>query len=174
MQDHKILEVPQQALLVRLTPEDWPVWRRLRLQALREAPYAFGSKLADWQGAGDLEERWRERLSSVPLNLVAVLNKFPVGMVSATELDEDATVDLISLWVAPSGRGFGVGDALVEAVIKWASEQNASSVSLDVTEGNQQAIKLYLRHGFVDMGKLVLHNPEEKPERRFLKSLSLS
>jgi ribosomal protein S18 acetylase RimI-like enzyme len=92
----------------------------------------------------------------------------------STELDEDATVELISLWVAPSGRGFGVGDALVEAVIKWASEQNASSVSLDVTEGNQQATKLYLRNGFVDIGKLVLHNPEEKPERRFLKSLSLS
>lgn len=46
-----------------LTPDDWPIWRELRLAALAEAPQAFGSRLADWQGEGDREERWRDRLS---------------------------------------------------------------------------------------------------------------
>lgn len=49
-----------------LAPEDWRLWRGLRLEALREAPYAFGSKLADWQGDGDTQERWRDRLATVP------------------------------------------------------------------------------------------------------------
>ncbi len=104
-------------------------------------------------------------------NLVAVLNNLPVGMVSATEQDENATVELISLWVAPSGRGCSVGDNLVEAVVHWARGQKALSVSLDVTEGNQHAIELYLRHGFIEEGKLAPHSPEETPELRFLKSL---
>ena len=57
-----------------LTPDDWRTWRRLRLAALAEAPYAFGSRLADWQGDGDREERWRARLG-IPgsFNVVAVL-----------------------------------------------------------------------------------------------------
>ena len=46
-----------------LTPDDWPTWRELRLAALAEAPGAFGSRLADWQGDGDREQRWRDRLS---------------------------------------------------------------------------------------------------------------
>ncbi|HEY0700829.1 MAG TPA: glycosyltransferase, partial [Micromonospora sp.] len=51
------------ARLRALDPEDWRLWRVARLAALAEAPYAFGSQLADWQGPGDREERWRSRLS---------------------------------------------------------------------------------------------------------------
>ncbi|WP_433718687.1 hypothetical protein ACQP2Y_30745 [Actinoplanes sp. CA-051413] len=46
-----------------LAPDDL-IWRELRLEALREAGYAFGSQLADWQGDGDREERWRARLAA--------------------------------------------------------------------------------------------------------------
>ena len=45
-----------------LEVEGWRAWRELRLEALAEAPNAFGSTLAEWQGAGDTEQRWRARL----------------------------------------------------------------------------------------------------------------
>ena len=58
-----------------LSPDDWRVWRELRLAALAEAPEAFGSRLADWRGDGDREERWRDRLT-IPgsCNFVALLD----------------------------------------------------------------------------------------------------
>jgi hypothetical protein len=59
--------------------DDWRLWRELRIEALREAPYAFGSKLKDWRGAGDTEERWRARLREVPLNIIARLDGKPGG-----------------------------------------------------------------------------------------------
>ena len=70
------------AELKTLTPDDWTIWRELRLEALREAPEAFGSRLSDWQGDGDREERWRQRLTAVPLNVVAIDNGQSVGMIS--------------------------------------------------------------------------------------------
>ena len=67
-----------------LTPDDWRVWRQLRLAALAEAPHAFGSRLADWQGEGDREERWRARLG-IPgsFNVVAVLDGEPAAWPAA-------------------------------------------------------------------------------------------
>jgi ribosomal protein S18 acetylase RimI-like enzyme len=130
-----------------LTPGDWRLWRELRLAALAEAPYAFGSRLADWQGDGDREERWRARLA-IPgaVNLVAMLAGTAVGMASGIP-DAPGTAELISMWISPAARGRGAGDALVAAVERWARELPAARLRLAVAPGNQHAVALYLRHG---------------------------
>lgn len=128
--------------------EDWQAWRRLRLDALRDAPGAFKTKLAEWQGDGDIEPRWRDRLSAVPFNVIADLDRNPAGMVSAVPDGDD--VELISMWVAPFARGRGVGDALIDAVLGWEVIEPARRVVLCVMEGNHHAAALYRRHGFVD------------------------
>ncbi|MGH3356580.1 MAG: hypothetical protein ACRDOJ_11835 [Nocardioidaceae bacterium] len=70
-----------------LSPDDWGIWRRLRLAALTEAPYAFGSRLEDWQGEADHEARSRNRLS-IPgsHNVSAMLDDRTVGMASGTRV----------------------------------------------------------------------------------------
>ncbi len=152
----------------RLTPDDWWAWRHLRLEALREAPEAFGATLADWQGAGDTEQRWRHRLTTVPLNLIADVNGRPAGMAAGTWNQADA--ELISMWVAPFARGQGVGDRLVDAVVEWAQSQGASRIILHVKTDNAPAIRLYRRHDFTDAGP----SPESgtgSPERLFVRFL---
>lgn len=162
----------RQVVLLRLIPEDRALWRSLKLQAIAEAPQAFCSKLSDWHGPNDTEARWRSRLTAVPLNLLARIDEESVGMVGATEGKDESTVELISLWVAPSGRGHGVGDLLVNAVVAWAVQQNAAQVALDVREGNEYARALYLRHGFVDIGPpAAVTSMSHNPEHRFLHRL---
>jgi ribosomal protein S18 acetylase RimI-like enzyme len=138
-----------------LADDDWKVWRELRLAALTEAPYAFGSQLADWQGTGDREQRWRDRLS-LPgsYNVVAVLDGQPVGMASGVPTDQDGVVELISMYVAPAGRGRGVGDHLLHAVERWAQQVGAATLRLAVAEGNRNALALYQRNGFHDTGEI--------------------
>ncbi|HEX2499064.1 MAG TPA: GNAT family N-acetyltransferase [Actinomycetes bacterium] len=133
-----------------LTAEDWPIWRELRLAALAEAPYAFGSRLADWQDAP--EDRWRERLS-IPdsYNLVAELDGRSVGMASGIPAEDDPdAVELISMWVRPAARGRQVGDRLVTAVVDRARDRGVHRVVLAVAAGNPGATALYHRNGFQD------------------------
>jgi len=146
--------------------EDWLLWRDLRLEALQEAPYAFGSRLADWQGEGDTEVRWRARLSTVQLNVVVYLNGKAAGMVSGTSVNDHGIVELISMWVAPLARGQGVGDSLVATVIEWARGQRAVRITLDVVETNQHAVNLYHRHLFVDVGLIDDPQPGNASERQ--------
>jgi ribosomal protein S18 acetylase RimI-like enzyme len=137
-----------------LESDDWPIWRELRQAALAEAPYAFGSTLAEWQGSGDREDRWRARLG-IPgaLNLVAVVDGRPAGMASGVP-DEHAegSVELISMWVSPVARGRGVGDLLIREVERWAAECGATSLRLAVMPDNIRAAALYERRGFTDTG----------------------
>lgn len=138
-----------------LSESDWKMWRELRLAALAEAGYAFGSRLADWQGDGDREERWRGRLN-IPgsYDIMAMLDGQPVGMASGVPTDGDGVVELISMYVAPAGRGRGVGDHLVQGVVQWARLVGAATLRLAVVEGNENAWALYRRNGFHDTGEL--------------------
>jgi ribosomal protein S18 acetylase RimI-like enzyme len=135
-----------------LTPDDWRVWRELRLAALAEAPEAFGARLADWQGDDDREERWRQRLA-IPgaEDYVAYLAGRPVGMASG--VPSDGGVELISMWVDPAARGRGVGDALMAAVERYARARGAAVLRLAVRPANTSAIALYERSGLTEAGE---------------------
>jgi GNAT superfamily N-acetyltransferase len=143
-----------------LTPDDWPLWRQLRLAALAEAPYAFGSVLADWQGEGDREERWRERLERAGShNMIALLDGRPVGMSSGVPADDDEpdvsgrAAELVSMWVTPEARGRGVADRLIDEVESWARRGGATRLQLAVADGNGRAAAVYRRLGFADTGE---------------------
>ena len=141
--------------VVRLDPDDWRVWRDLRHRALADAPHAFRASLAEWQGAGDREERWRDRLA-IPhsYNVVAVVDGRAVGTASGYPQDEPDVIWLHSIWVDPAVRGRGVSDRLVAAVVAWATAAGARRMMLGVVEGNASAEALYARHGFAYTGEV--------------------
>jgi ribosomal protein S18 acetylase RimI-like enzyme len=138
-----------------LSPDEWALWRRLRLAALTEAPYAFGARLKDWQGDADAEQRWRSRLS-IPgsHNVAAMVSDQPVGMASGVPTSQTDVVELISMWVTPTARGRGAGDALVGEIERWARSIDARVLRLSVAEDNAVASQLYRRHGFEYTGEL--------------------
>lgn len=128
-----------------LTPDSWRIFQEVRLAALREAPYAFGST---WEREANLSEKdWRERLST-RAQFVAVSEEVVVGTVGGVVTDDSRTADLISMWVDPHWRGQGVGDHLVKAVLKWAGGTGCEGVRLWVADGNRQAERLYSRNEF--------------------------
>ena len=152
-----------------LESDDWPLWRELRLAALAEAPHAFGSTLAEWQGAGDREDRWRSRLS-IPgaCDSVVLLDGLAVGMVSGVPGEDSDVVELISMWVSPTARGRGVGDCLIQAVERYAVERGATTLRLSVMPDNGDAIALYERNGFADTGELGGVRPDGVSRERVL------
>jgi ribosomal protein S18 acetylase RimI-like enzyme len=133
--------------LVRLTADDWREFRDVRLASLADAPGAFGSRHADWVDAS--EERWRARLTDVPLTVVAREEEHSVGVVSGVPAGDH--VELISMWVAPTHRGTGLAGRLIDEVVDWAAGQGLGT-ELMVRDDNEPAVAAYERAGFTDLG----------------------
>jgi ribosomal protein S18 acetylase RimI-like enzyme len=134
-----------------VTPDDWETLRGVRLAALREAPSAFGSTYA--REASFTEEQWRGRISDRSVTYVAYRpdNPEPAGL--AGVYVADGVADVVSMWVRPSARGNGVGEALIDATADWAKARDHDSILLWVTESNTSARKLYERCGFALTGE---------------------
>jgi RimJ/RimL family protein N-acetyltransferase len=105
----------------------------------------------------------------------SLLDRLSSG-VSSTVLVADASaaggqgvVGHISVEVAPYGvadigmlvvagwRGLGIGAAMLDAAIEWATEAGAHKMSLEVWPHNSAALELYRRAGFIEEGRKHRH-----------------
>lgn len=129
---------------------DEPILREIRLQALSDAPDAFGStyerevarSASDWQ-------RWMSPGVTFVLDEPAGAR----GMVAGVRDETDpAVVHLMAMWVHPMTRGSGGAGELVSAVVAWAGSVGARLVRLKVIQGNNRARRFYERMGFCPTG----------------------
>ena len=133
-------------VLVRATTiADWQALREIRLQALRDAPNGFSSTHAREAAFGD--DEWHRRATRDGSFLAFLPEVSPAGL-GGGYLEAPHTVELISMFVRPQARGRGVGEAIIDAVVGWAIQKNATTVHLWVTETNSRARLLYERCGF--------------------------
>jgi RimJ/RimL family protein N-acetyltransferase len=99
----------------------------------------------------EVRARWRSLLATgTGTLLVALEGTRPVGLAALVGLLQPE----LGVLVAADRRGRGVGAALLEASLAWASAVSAEEVVLHVFTTNTAAIALYLRHGFEERGRL--------------------
>ncbi|WP_347354721.1 GNAT family N-acetyltransferase [Intrasporangium sp.] len=138
--------------LHRVEPGDWESQRDIRLEMLRAAPDAFWYTYAD--EADFREADWRERIEGAWL--VQARDERGVvgsaGLGTHWEPERAGTATLFGMYVAPRGRGRGIGEALVRAVLEEGHRRGRHHVVLEVASSNTHAIALYERCGFVRTG----------------------
>lgn len=74
-----------------------------------------------------------------------------IGCVALRALDREGIegcCEMKRLYVAPEGRGLGLGKALIDATVRFARRAGYSEMRLDTLPGMAQAIHLYKEAGF--------------------------
>ena len=139
-----------------ITPLNVAVFKDVRLRALQEAPYAFGSTYAREVQFDRAEwamrvERWNGERG---VGFLAMDGATACG-IAGSLLDENnpTRAQLVSMWTAPTRRQLGIGRLLVDAVLDWARTRNVRTLLLMVTSNNDTAIRFYERLAFTKTGR---------------------
>jgi len=133
---------------------DWQTWRELRLEALTDAPYAFGETLARARSLTEAEWRswWDGREFAGP-RFIGVADGAPAGMCSLCfPEDHDHEPLIINMWTSPRVRGRGLGRAMLDACVTYCVQAGHPRLLLGVVEDNLPARRLYESYGFVYTG----------------------
>lgn len=140
-----------------LQPVDAPAYRALMLEAYTQAADAFTST-AEERAAEPLSF-WERRIAD-PAGLHFAFGAF-IGprLVGTVALECNLKPKtrhkalVIGMYVEPASRGSGAAWQLVDALIVQARRRGGLRLlTLTVTEGNEPAIRLYRRAGFVAFG----------------------
>jgi ribosomal protein S18 acetylase RimI-like enzyme len=144
-------------IIEQITMGNVGVFKEVRLRALKEAPYAFGSTYAREAAFDDAEwirrtEKWNGERG---IGFLAMDEGVACGIAGSFLDPEDAgRAQLISMWTAPSHRRKGVGQMLVNRVLEWARSREARVLQLMVTSANESAMRFYERLGFERTGRI--------------------
>jgi ribosomal protein S18 acetylase RimI-like enzyme len=138
-----------------LRPDEWRLWRDLRLQALADSPDAFRDTIDDAQGRAESE--WIRSAAAAMQGdrrlLIAEQDGRPVGMAVILVSEADPHhANLYAMWVQPTARRLGIGRALLNAAVAWAETKGVSEIILSVSEDNDAARHLYGAAGFTETG----------------------
>lgn len=142
----------------RIGPDDWELFRDIRLRSLADSPDAFGSTLE--RERAFTARDWRRRLTG-PVCVVTDPGPVAVGGL----FDNDGVFTVWGMWTETSHRGRGHARRVLDALI--APDVAAE---LHVNTANAAARTAYERYGFVGTGEIEPLRPgsEQRMERMVL------
>jgi len=151
----------------RIDAADWERLRDVRLRGLAADAHAF---LLSLERAREFPEaHWRDRATpnETQATFVEERDGALIAIVAAFIGEDPETAYLVGMWVAPEVRGTGVAVRLVERVLDWAREHRRTRVVLSVKRGNEAAVGLYAKCGFVEIPEPADLPYEPGPDNHF-------
>lgn len=160
-------------IVERLHEDDWERLGRIRVEALRTDPDAFGSSLAREEGFTEMH--WRMRLRASAWFVASDGPGVDVGLVCVIE-EPGAPADerhVVSFWVRPDARGRGAGRALLDAAAGQARADGAARLTLWLVRGNDGPAAAYRSAGFAPTGETMpLPRDPSRTEERWALDLA--
>lgn len=130
-------------------PDEWPVFKAIRLDALKTELGVFGAPF-DKENAYD-DENWKNRLSSSDSRYFGLFREGEcVGMTGVcTEKNNPKCAALIATYLKRPHRGKGLSALYYQARIEWAKENGFDRITVSHRKSNEASKAANQKFGFV-------------------------
>jgi RimJ/RimL family protein N-acetyltransferase len=133
-------------------PDEWPAYKRIRLQALATDPHVFGSNLAKEEAHPDTH--WQSALQDPAIGIFGVYaQEVLVGMTGVALKRDDPTGRVCVLWgswLQPDFRKKGFSTLMYQARLDWArAHPTVQRVIVSHRASNLASMHANQKHGFV-------------------------
>jgi ribosomal protein S18 acetylase RimI-like enzyme len=130
-------------IVKRLGNGDGLLYRDIRLRATRDSPVELNETMEEAQTRPN--SYWNDFVNQSDRAAFLAWEDGACGTISVSldKCGEQNYGSIFAMWVEATGRGRGIGRALLDAAIGWAYERGVVWLSLFVSEGNNQAIGFY-------------------------------
>lgn len=132
----------------QLTPDDWLIFKTIRLEALETAHGLFGESYHDAVTIPDSE--WQERLLSNTKTFYAIFHQEKaVALIALLQNRDNAEEVFISaVYVAPDHRGKGLNNHLFAQALHFARQHRYKSAWCSTRRGNDAIVGICKKLGF--------------------------
>jgi GNAT superfamily N-acetyltransferase len=136
-------------MIIRAEPEDWEIYRGIRLRSLREEPHAYAS---DYETEARYQpDLWRERLATAFTYLAFDDDHDLVGIATGV-WTRDGDTHVVGMYVAPEARGLGCAHQLLDAIADLAIWRHGKRWWWRWPSPTS-ATRSYHSYGFVETGR---------------------
>jgi L-amino acid N-acyltransferase YncA len=132
----------------RMLPDDWPAVRHIYLEGIAAGHATFETDAPTW-------EHWDRGHHSFG-RLVVRINDEILGWAALSGVSTRqvyAGVAEVSVYVAETSRGHGLGRVLLEALIEEAERNGIWTLQASIFSENVASIKLHRHCGFSEVGR---------------------
>ncbi|MFC4322004.1 GNAT family N-acetyltransferase [Litchfieldia salsa] len=144
-------------IIRQLNPTDAEDYLSIRLEALKDSPYAFASSYEEERNQSVEKYKSSFNTQSNAITFGAYEDSQLVGVVTLVKeqlLKLSHRANIVAMYIKPEKRGYGIGKALVSHVIEQANNINSiEQIYLTVVTTNVSAKKLYASCGFEVFGE---------------------
>lgn len=129
--------------------DDWPLFKKLRLEALLTDPGVFGAFYQQESLRSD--DEWKSRLCDVEKAYFGLFteNNECIGLTGiAKQKDDPQTAILVASYIRRGYRGQGLSSLLYKSRLQWAKNNDVKKTIISHREGNQTSKSANQHFGF--------------------------
>jgi len=134
--------------LRRLLPEEWPLLKAIRLEALATDPSVFGNSLTVESLFPD--RQWLQRLEATQNAIWGLFFKSKLAGITGifTNMEDPSEARLTTSFIRAEHRGKGLASLYYDARIAWAKERGLQRLVVTHRAGNEASRAANQRAGF--------------------------